>query len=222
MSSIAARSPTFDLPFWKRLVAINCAVPAVMLAVDAVRGQLGPNPVNAAIHITGLVSLLLIILSLAVTPLRWVSGWNGFVAFRRALGVCAFFYAVLHLAIYVTFDRALNWGSTVDELVKRRYLQIGLAAFLLMVPLAATSTNAMVSRLGGKRWRLLHRLAYAAAVLGAIHYILLVKSDLRQPLVFAGILAVLLGARVWKHWQTADAPRLKRIVAVTPPDTPPP
>jgi ferredoxin-NADP reductase/DMSO/TMAO reductase YedYZ heme-binding membrane subunit len=189
-----------DLPFWKFLVVINSAVPLALLAIDAVRGQLGANAVNFAIHTTGILSLLFMVLSLAVTPLRRLTGWNSLVAFRRSLGLFAFFYAVIHVAIYVGFDRALSVTSTMQEVLKRRYLQVGLLAVVLMLPLAVTSTNAMISRLGGKRWKLLHRLAYLAAGLGALHYFLLVKSDVRQPLAFAGVLAVLLMTRLVWHY----------------------
>lgn len=195
-------SPTAskDLPFWKFLVVINGAVPLAILIFDALRGQLGANAVNFAIHTTGILSLLFLVLSLSVTPLRRLTGWNSLVAFRRSLGLFAFFYAVIHVAIYVGFDRALDFTSTMQEVLKRRYLQVGLMAVVLMLPLAVTSTNAMISRIGGKRWKRLHRLAYLAAGLGVLHYFLLVKSDVRQPVAFAGVLAVLFLVRFAWHY----------------------
>ncbi len=181
--------------FHRLLVVLNGAVPLSMLGWDAYHGQLGANSVNHALHITGLISLVFLLLSLLMTPLRWATGWGGWIAIRRALGLYGFFYALIHLGIYVGLDRALNVSSTFHEIWTRRFLQIGTAAVLLMVPLAVTSTNAMVQRLGPKRWKLLHRVAYLVAALGALHYYMLVKSDVRQPLVFAAVLGVLLGSR---------------------------
>lgn len=192
-----------DVPFWKLLVLINGAVPLVLLGYDASRRQLGGNAVNFAIHTTGIMSLLFLVFSLAATPVRRLTGWNEIIALRRSLGLFAFFYACVHLALYVEFDRAMNLASTVDEIVKRRYLQVGFAALILMAPLAVTSTNTMMARLGSKRWKLLHRLAYVAAALGALHYFLLVKSDVRQPIAFAGVLSLLLAARVVWYFRNA-------------------
>lgn len=214
-----------QLPFYRALVILNGAVPVGILAWDAYRGQLGANSVNNALHITGLLSLVFLFLSLLMTPLRWMTGWGGWIAFRRALGLYGFFYAVVHLIIYVGFDRALNLSSTLHEIWMRRFLQIGFVAILLMVPLAVTSTNGMIRHLGAKRWKLLHRAAYLAAALGVLHYYMLVKSDVRQPLAFAGVLAVLLGSRFGRHYyellQTARkrssnlaAPRTSQVVTV--------
>lgn len=189
-----------QLPFYRALVVLNGAVPLGILAWDAYRGQLGANSVNNALHITGILSLVFLVLSLLMTPLRWINGWSGWIAFRRALGLYGFFYAVVHLIIYVGFDRALNFSSTLHEIWTRRFLQIGAVAILLMVPLAVTSTNGMIRRLGAKRWKFLHRAAYLAAALGVLHYYMLVKSDVRQPLAFAGVLTVLLGGRFGRHY----------------------
>jgi len=202
--------------FWKAVVVINGAVPLAMLAWDASRGELGPNPVTFALHTTGLLSLLFLLFTLTVTPLRRLTGWNTLIGFRRSLGLFSFFYACLHLAIYFGFDRELSIGSTIEEVLTRRYLQVGLAALLIMMPLAVTSTNAMISRLGARRWKMLHRLAYVAAGLGALHYFMLVKSDVRQPLAFAAVLAILLAARF--GWHYSDL----RKAARRPPATIPP
>jgi ferredoxin-NADP reductase/DMSO/TMAO reductase YedYZ heme-binding membrane subunit len=195
-----------QLPFFRALVVFNGAIPMLMLLWDTYRGQLGANPVNNALHITGILSLVFLFLSLLISPLKWVTGWGGWVAFRRTLGLYGFFYAVVHLVIYVGFDRALSLSSTLNEIWMRRFLQVGAVAILLMVPLAVTSTNAMIQRMGPKRWKLLHRTAYAAAVLGVLHYYMLVKSDVRQPLAFAGVLTLLLSSRVGRYyyeWQKA-------------------
>jgi glycine betaine catabolism B len=181
--------------FYKCFAWINCAVPGLMLAWDASQGQLGANPVNDAIRTTGLIALSLLTLSLLITPLRWITKWNQLIALRRPLGLSGFYYACIHLCLYLGLDRALNLRSALEEVLTRRYLQIGICAVMLMVPLAITSTDAMVRRLGAKRWKLLHRLAYVAIAGGVLHYFLLVKSDVRQPLAFAGVVTVLFAAR---------------------------
>lgn len=186
-----------DLRFAKRLVLLNSAVPAVVLGWDAWHHQLGANPVNFAILTTGMLALVFLLLTLLVTPLRVLSGWNWIIFSRRTLGLCAFFYAALHFLIFFSLDRGFSVASTVSEMVKRKYLLVGITGLLVMVPLAVTSTNAMIKRLGGKRWRALHRLAYVAAVAGVIHYYMQVKKDVRQPLAFAAVLAILLGYRWW-------------------------
>lgn len=205
-----------DTRFWKLVVVINGAVPLAMLAWDASQGELGPNPVAFVLHTTGLLSLIFLLLTLTVTPLRLLTGWNTLIGFRRSLGLFGFFYACLHVTIYVSLDRELNISSTIEELLTRQYLQVGLAALLMMTPLAVTSTNAMVARLGARRWKMLHRLVYPAAGLGALHYYMLVKSDVRQPLAFAGVLVILLAARFGKH--DLDLRRaVSRSSAPTPP-----
>lgn len=182
--------------YCKWLTIINGAVPLGMLAGDAARGQLGANPATAALHVTGMLALIFLLLSLVITPLRWWTAWGGWLALRRALGLYSFFYAILHVAIYVAFDRGLNIGSALAEIGLRRFLQVGGLALLLMVPLAITSTNAMQRRLGSKRWKRLHQLTYIIAVLSVAHFYMLVKSDVRLPLAMAGVVAILLGWRV--------------------------
>ena len=198
-------------------VILNGAVPLFMLAWDAWHGQLGANSVNNSLHITGILSLVFLFLSLLMTPLRWMTGWAGWIAFRRALGLYGFFYAVLHLSIYVGFDRALNLSSTLREIWMRRFLQVGAVSILLMAPLAVTSTNGMIQKLGPKRWKLLHRLTYIVAILGVLHYYMLVKSDVRQPLAFAGVLACLLLGRFGRHYfELLNASKLGVSRAATP------
>lgn len=185
-----------DIRFAKLLVLVNCAVPATLLGWDAWHHKLGANPVNFAILTTGLMALIFLMLTLAVTPLRKITGLNWLISFRRMLGLYAFFYACAHFLIFFGLDRAFSVSSTLHEIIKRKYLWLGITGLLVMVPLAVTSTNAMIKRLGGKRWRTLHRLAYVAAVAGVIHYYMQVKADVRQPLVFAAVLAILLGYRL--------------------------
>ena len=190
-----------DIRFARLLLIVNGAVPLVVLGWDALHHQLGANPVNFAIHTTGMMGLIFLLLTLLVTPLRKISGWNWIIFSRRTLGLYAFFYTCLHFLIFFGLDRSFNVSSTLTEMVKRKYLIIGSTGLLVMVPLAVTSTNAMIRRLGGRRWRALHRLVYVAATAGVIHYYLQVKADVRQPLAFAVVLTVLLGYRVLEYWR---------------------
>ena len=192
-----------DIRFAKLFLLVNGAVPLALLAWDAGHHQLGANPQNVAILTTGMMTLIFLVLTMAVTPLRKLTGWNWLIQFRRMLGLCAFFYACVHFLLFFSLDRAFSISSTLAEMVKRKYLIVGGTALLVMVPLAVTSTNGMIKRLGGKRWRALHRLAYVAAIAGVIHYYMQVKADVRQPLVFAAVLAILLGYRLMVYWRPA-------------------
>ncbi|HEX3628117.1 MAG TPA: ferric reductase-like transmembrane domain-containing protein [Verrucomicrobiae bacterium] len=182
--------------FAKLLVLVNAGVPAALLGWDALHHQLGANPVNFAILTTGMLALVFLVLTLLVTPLRKITGWNWLIFVRRTLGLYAFAYASLHFLIFFTLDRSFSIESTLNEMVRRKYLIIGSIGLLGMVPLAVTSTNAMIRRLGAKRWNGLHRLVYVVAIAGVIHYYMQVKADVRKPLAFAGVLTVLLGYRV--------------------------
>jgi len=185
-----------DLRFAKFLLLVNGGVPLLLLGWDACRHKLGANPVNFAIHTTGMLALVFLLLTLLVTPLRKITGLNWLIFSRRTLGLYAFFYASLHFLIFFSLDRSFSVSGTLSEMLKRKYLFVGLTGLLVMVPLALTSSNAMIKRLGGKRWRALHRLAYVAALAGVIHYYMQVKADVRQPLAFAAVLALLLGYRL--------------------------
>jgi len=196
-----------NLRFAKLLVLVNAAVPATLLAWDAWQHKLGANPVNFAIRTTGMLALIFLLLTLLVTPLRKLSGWNWIIFSRRTLGLYAFFYALAHFLIFFGFDRAFSVSSTLAEMAKRNYLIVGSLGLFVMVPLAVTSTNAMIKRLGGKRWRALHRLAYVAAIAGVIHYYMQVKADVRQPLAFASVLAILLGWRLMESWRQQKSAR---------------
>ncbi len=198
--SFALPGRLFDARFAKRLVLINGVVPLVLLAWDAGHHQLGVNEVNFAIRTTGLIGLVFLVLSLLVTPLRKLTGWNTLIAVRRNLGVLGFTYLAVHFAIFFVFDRAGSISSTLEEIVERVYLWFGTAALVLMIPLAVTSTDGMVSRLGARRWKQLHRLAYLIVICGVVHYYLLVKSDVRQPFVFAVIAGALLAYRLVAHY----------------------
>ena len=177
-------------------VFLAALVPLGAIVAATAAGELGANPVEALLHHFGEWSLRLMLATLAITPLRRLTGWSQAVRLRRMLGLFAFFYAALHLATYVVLDRSLLVEEILEDLTERPYIMVGFAAFVLLVPLAATSTNAMIRRLGGRRWRLLHRLAYAAAAAGVVHFWWLVKADVREPLVHAAILALLLALRL--------------------------
>lgn len=170
-------------------------VPLVLLAWDAHDHRLGADPVNFAIHTTGFIAVLCLLLSLLVTPVRQITNWNWLVQFRRSLGVYAFYYACVHLAIYFWWDRARSLSSTVYEITHHYYLAIGFASLSLMAPLWATSFNAAIRKIGGTWWKRLHRLAYLAAALGCIHYYLQSKADKRIPDVF---IAALAGLLLWR------------------------
>lgn len=185
-----------DVKFSKRLVFVNSAVPCALLAWDAWHHRLGVNPQEFVLRTTGTLALVFLCLSLAVTPIRKALGLPWMVQLRRTLGLFAFFYGCLHLLAYTWFDKSFNFGAIVEDTLKRPFIFLGMFAFLVLVPLAITSTNRMVKRLGGQRWNRLHKLAYIAAISGVIHYYLLVKADTRIPLAFGAVLAVSLGYRV--------------------------
>src|SRR5208283_4802106 len=199
-----------DIRFAKLLVLVNAALPLALLGWDAWHHRLGANPVNFAILTTGMLALVFLMLTMLVTPLRQITGLNWLIFSRRTLGLYAFFYASLHFLIFFSFDRSFSISGTWSEMLKRKYLLVGITGLLVMVPLAVTSTNAMIKRLGGKRWRALHRLAYVAAIAGVIHYYMQVKADVRQPLAFAAVLAILLGYRLVVYWR-----RPKSVPAAT-------
>ena len=185
-----------DIRFAKLVIFVNGLLPLALMARDALRGNLGANPVEFIIHTTGILALIFLVLSLAITPLRKVLALPWLVKLRRMLGLFAFFYGSMHLLAYAAFDRELNVVSIIEDTFKRPFITLGMAAFLLLLPLAVTSTNRMVKRLGGRRWKLLHRAAYLAAALGVAHYYAQVKADTRIPLLFASALGILLGYRI--------------------------
>ena len=191
-----------DVKFYKVVVFINALVPLALLAWDAVSGRLGANPIEFAIRTTGFLALIFLFVTLAITPLRKWTKISELVKYRRMLGLFAFFYAALHLSIYFAIDRNLNLANTAGDIVQRPFVAVGMTAFFLLIPLAVTSTNSMIKRLGGKRWQQLHKLTYLCAVGGVIHYYLIVKSDVLMPLAFAAVLIFLLGYRIYAANQT--------------------
>lgn len=200
----------------KPIVFLVCLSPAVYLTWAALTGHLSANPLSDVTNETGVWTLRFLAITLTVTPLRRLTGWNAAIRFRRMLGLYAFFYGTLHFLTYVVLDRfaglvefpdgIVSW-TTARNLLKyiggdiymRPFITIGFTAFVLMLPLAVTSTAGMIRRLGGRRWNRLHQLIYVCAVLGVVHYWWLVKADIRRPQIYAAVMAILLGFRVvWK------------------------
>ncbi|MGH9879872.1 MAG: sulfite oxidase heme-binding subunit YedZ [Pyrinomonadaceae bacterium] len=194
-----------DLQFSKVVLFINALVPLALLLWDVYRKQVGANPLEFVTRTTGMLTLIFLLLSLAVTPARRITGLNSLVKFRRMLGLFAFFYGLLHLTTYIWFDRFFDLRSTISDIAQRPFIAVGMTAFVLMIPLAITSTNKMLKRLGGKRWRLLHRIVYVAGAAGVLHFWMLVKSDTRLPLTFAFILLLLLGHRLFVKFYPPDS-----------------
>jgi sulfoxide reductase heme-binding subunit YedZ len=175
------------------LIALGLA-PLAALALGAARGELGANPVETITHGTGQWALRLLLATLAVTPLRRLAGWSFAAPWRRSLGLLAFGYATLHFATFLALDLGLDLSALGEEVAERPYVTLGFAAFLLLAPLAVTSTRGWQRRLG-RRWLTLHRAVYAAALLAVLHFVWLVKADLAEPLAYAAALAVLFAAR---------------------------
>jgi len=184
--------------FWKPLVFVVCLLPAVLVVTDAfeITGRLGANPVEEILDRFGNWALRFIMITLAVTPLRRISGWNQLLQFRRMLGLFTFFYALMHFLTWLILDQGMRLSAIAEDLVERPFITIGFTALVLLTALAATSTNGMRRRLG-RRWQLLHNAVYLIGALGVWHFWWQVKQDIAEPLVYATILTILLGIRLW-------------------------
>ena len=193
-------SKTKRVSWQKPAIFCLCLLPLAWLVVRAVTGDLGANPIEAITRYLGDWALRFILIALAVTPIRVLTGWTTVGRFRRMLGLFAFFYVLLHLLSYVGLDQFFYWSGIWQDIIKRIYITLGMAAVLMLALLAATSTDKMVKRLGAKRWRELHRLVYPAAVLGVIHFFMMLKADYTEPTIYAVILAGLFGIRIYKKW----------------------
>jgi sulfoxide reductase heme-binding subunit YedZ len=180
------------------LVWLACLAPLPWVIWRLVSGDLGANPIEALIRQLGVWGLRLLIVGLAITPAARLLRQPGLIRFRRTIGLFAFSYILLHLSSYIGVDQFFDWGAIGKDIVKRPYITIGMAAFLLLVPLAVTSTNGAIRRLGPVRWRRLHRLIYLIVPMGVVHYYLLVKADHRPPLIYGALVAALLGWRLWE------------------------
>jgi len=195
--------------YFKPVVFVACLVPLTRLAWRGFHAELGANPIEAITHGTGDWTLTFLLITLAVTPLRKLTHQYWLVSFRRMFGLFAFFYGFLHLMTYVWLDKFFDVHEMLHDIAKRRFITAGMTAFALMIPLALTSTKWSIRKLGGKRWQILHRLIYASAAAGVIHYLWLVKADLRKPLEYGAVLAALLIYRLiaWSVSRIKPAPR---------------
>lgn len=204
-------SPSARALAWAKAgLFVLCLAPLAVLIASGVTAGLGPNPVEVLTHTTGDWGLRLLLLTLVATPLRRLTGWGWLLRFRRMLGLFAFFYLSLHLVTYLWLDQFFDWAAILEDVAKRPYITAGFAAFLLLVPLALTSTRGMVRRLG-RRWQTLHRLIYPAAILGVLHFLWLTKADPREPLVYAIVLALLLALRLpWRRTAAVVALAVRR------------
>lgn len=186
----------------KTLVFVLALLPLAYYGWGAWHDTLGANPVEAVTRGMGTWTLNFLLITLAITPLRKLTGWHAALRLRRMLGLFTFFYAALHLTSYLWFDQFFAWGEIARDILERPFITVGMAAFVLLVPLAATSSNFAIRRLGGRRWQALHRTVYAIGILAVLHYSWLVKADQSQPLLYGGILVVLLGLRAW--WREVE------------------
>ena len=187
---------TPPLRWLKPAVFTGSLAPIMAIVGRAWRNELGPNPIAQALNQLGLVGLIFLIAALGCSPLKTVTGWTWQMRIRRMLGLFAFFYALLHVITYTAIDQGLDWHAIADDIIKRKFIFVGFSTFVLLLPLAVTSTDSAVRRLGYRRWKQLHRLAYVAPALAVLHFIWRVKRDVREPLIYGLILAALLVARI--------------------------
>jgi methionine sulfoxide reductase heme-binding subunit len=181
----------------KTILHVLCLLPLLRLLLKYFNDDLGANPIEFITHSTGTWTLVILLASLTITPLRKIKSLNWTIKLRRMLGLYAFFYVCLHFLTYLWLDHFFAWARIGEDIAKRPYVTVGFAGFLLLVPLALTSTKAAIRWLTGKRWQQLHRLVYVAAICGVVHYYWLVKADITEPIIYAVVLAVLLGIRIF-------------------------
>ena len=193
-------NPTKHLNGIKVFLFMVCLVPLLRLIWGAWQNELGANPIEFVTRSLGDWTLNFLLITLTVSPLRKLTGWHWLLRLRRMLGLYAFFYAVLHLTTYLWLDQFFDWSAIAKDILKRPFITIGMSTFVLLIPLAATSSNAMIRRLGGRRWQQLHRSIYVIAIFAVVHYWWMVKLDTRQPLIYAIILGMLLSIRaLWRE-----------------------
>jgi sulfoxide reductase heme-binding subunit YedZ len=203
------KNQRFPASKWMKVPVFALSLaPVGVLIRKGLHGDLGANPIEFITHATGDCTLRFLVFTLAITPLRRILAIPDLIRFRRMLGLFAFFYGVLHLTTYVWLDKFFDWREMLKDIAKRPFITAGFTAFLLMLPLALTSTAGWIRRLGGARWRALHRLIYASATAGVVHYYWLVKSDIRRPVFYGSLVALLLAWRATvKLWKAGPAPR---------------
>ncbi len=189
----------------KPLLYVAAALPCAWIGFALATGRVDGDQVKFIQHTTGLTVLVSLFATISVTPLRQLTGWNEVIRTRRLIGLTAFWYALLHFLTYVVFDQSLSVADIAEDVAKHPWVLVGFTSFLLLVPLAVTSTNGWIRRLGGKRWRRLHGLVYPAAAGGVLHFLWLVKKDVRTPMYFAAVLAALLAVRFWIYRTSRQA-----------------
>jgi sulfoxide reductase heme-binding subunit YedZ len=197
METTARKAPPH--PWLKPAVFVGSLTPVAAILIRALYGELGANPISQALNQLGLVALVFLIATLACTPLKTLFGWTWPIRLRRMLGLFGFFYAALHVSTYTGLDQFFDWQAIFDDVTERKFIFVGFAAFVLLIPLAVTSTSAAVKRMGYARWKQLHRLAYVVPLLGVIHFTWRVKKDVSEPALYAMVLGALLLVRVVAH-----------------------
>lgn len=189
------------MPKLKVSLFVVSLIPAIWLTFALLTNQLGANPIEAITREAGLWALRFLWLTLLITPLRWLTGWNSLMTIRRMLGLYVFFYAALHMLMYLWLDQFFDIQEIIKDIIKRPFITIGFVTFISLIPLVMTSNNTIVKKLGGKRWKKLHRLTYFIAVASSIHFYMLVKQDKTEPLFYIVLLILLLGVRIYRHYQ---------------------
>lgn len=177
--------------------------PAAWLTVALLMDQLGANPIEAVTRETGLWALRFLWITLLISPLRGLTGWHKLTLFRRMLGLYVFFYAALHMLLYLWLDQFFDIGDIVKDIIKRPFITIGFFSFVALIPLVVTSNNSMIKRLGGRRWKQLHQLTYLIAIVSSVHFYMLVKLDKTEPIIYIALLAILLAPRVKRQYKMA-------------------
>jgi methionine sulfoxide reductase heme-binding subunit len=198
----------------KAVIWLLCLTPLGWLGWKALHGDLGANPIEVITHATGDWTIRLLLVTLSITPLRRLAGWHVLIRFRRMLGLFAFFYGVLHFLTYIWLDKFFDMQDVLKDIAKRPFITVGFLGFVLLIPLALTSTQGMIRRLG-RRWQMIHRLIYFSAIAGVIHYLWLVKADITQPVIYGVILGVLLLARL-VIWTIDNRKPRQRVASRTP------
>ncbi len=180
-------------------LSIVSLLPAIALTLGAINDELGANPIEVLTRDTGDWALRFLLITLAVSPLRLSVGWHFLAAVRRMLGLYSFFYAVIHMLLYLWLDQFFDLSDIIEDVIERPFITVGFISFLALIPLALTSNDGMIKRLGTQRWNKLHRLVYYIAIGGVVHFYMLVKKDITEPLVYIALLAVLLGIRLYRY-----------------------
>jgi sulfoxide reductase heme-binding subunit YedZ len=194
-------------PWLKPAVFVGSLTPVAAILIRALQGELGANPISQTLNQLGLVALVFLVAALACTPLKLLFGWTWPIRLRRMLGLFGFFYATLHVSTYAGLDQFFDWRAIFEDVTKRKFIFVGFAAFITLIPLAVTSTSAAVKWMGYGRWKRLHRLAYVAPLLGVLHFIWRVKKDVSEPVLYALILGAFLLIRVVVHWLSRPSVR---------------